>query len=137
MTDSLRIVLAGDPVPKGRPRFSRTTGHVYTPEKTARYEDRLAYAAQKAMEDRKLFEGALFLHMRFFVAIPESKSKGWKADALGNAIRPTKKPDWDNFAKVIDALNKVVWVDDSQIVSATVEKFYSDQPRVEITVEAC
>ena len=29
----IRIVLAGDPVAKGRPRFSRKTGHTYTPEK--------------------------------------------------------------------------------------------------------
>ena len=43
----IRIVMAGEPIGKGRPRFSRATGTVYTPEKTARYEERLAWAAQR------------------------------------------------------------------------------------------
>jgi Holliday junction resolvase RusA-like endonuclease len=37
------------------------------------------------------------------------------------------------MAKVIDALNGIVWRDDSQVVSLTVEKFYSARPRLELT----
>jgi Holliday junction resolvase RusA-like endonuclease len=48
-----------------------------------------------------------------------------------------RKSDWDNFHKLsMDALTGIVWEDDSQIVKATVEKFYSkENPRIEITIK--
>ena len=124
----------GQPVGKGRPRFSRKSGTVYTPEKTARYEERLAWTAQSVMEGHPLLTEALEVTVRAFVEIPKSKSKRFREAALAGKIRPVTKPDVDNFGKCIDALNKVVWVDDSQISDLTVQKRYSDRPRLEIYV---
>lgn len=47
-----------------------------------------------------------------------------------------RKVDWDNYHKLsMDALNKTVWVDDSQISKATVEKFYDkENPRIELKI---
>lgn len=44
--------------------------------------------------------------------------------------------DWDNFHKIsMDALTGTVWVDDSQIQRATVEKHIDKaNPRIEITI---
>ena len=131
----IRIVMAGEPIGKGRPRFSRATGTVYTPEKTARYEERLAWVAQSVMAGQPLLDGPLVVTVRAHMSIPASKPGKWKAAALAGETRPTKKPDLDNFAKCLDALNKVVWVDDSQIVLLHVEKHWTDQPRIEITVD--
>jgi len=128
------IVLAGAPVAKGRVRMTRA-GHAYTPERTVNYESMLALAAQQAMGGRPLFEGPLRVAVSAFMPIAESKPKKWKAAALAGLERPTKKPDLDNLAKTLDALNLVVWVDDSQIVDMTITKHYSDQPRMEVTVE--
>jgi Holliday junction resolvase RusA-like endonuclease len=133
--NEIMIVMHGDPVAKGRPRFSPKTGTVFTPAKTARYEDKLGYAAQSVMAGRALLIGALDVRAVIYKSIPVSKKKVWKADALAGRIRPTTKPDWDNFGKILDALNKVVWVDDSQIVDGRVQKFYSEQPRIEIYVK--
>ena len=55
--------------------------------------------------------------------------------AESGALRPITKPDADNFAKVIDALNGIVWPDDNQVVELTVEKFYSTRPRLEMNAE--
>jgi Holliday junction resolvase RusA-like endonuclease len=121
---------------KERVRFSRATGRTYTPERTVSYEGRLALAAQTAMDGRDLFDGPLFVEVTAYMPVAESKPKKWKAAALSGEIRPTKKPDWDNFGKILDALNLVVWVDDSQIVEGRVRKFYSDRPRMEIRVIA-
>ena len=132
--EDIVIVMSGDPVPKGRPRFNRKTGATYTPEKTATYENRLAWAAQSVMRGRPLLTGALDVRIVSYRSVPVSKSKRWKADALLGAIRPTGRPDWDNLGKIVDALNRVVWADDSQIVDGRVQKFYSDQPRIEIFV---
>lgn len=129
------IIMHGDPVAKGRPRFSPKTGTVFTPAKTARYEDKLGYVAQSVMAGRALLSGALDVQVVVYRGIPVSKPRKWKADALVGRIRPTTKPDWDNFGKILDALNKIVWVDDSQIVDGRVRKFYSEQPRIEIFVK--
>ena len=49
--------------------------------------------------------------------------------------RPINKPDWDNIGKKYsDMYNGNVWVDDSCVVSGTVNKFYSILPRIEINL---
>lgn len=134
----VEIRLDGSPIAKGRHRhrLNTKTGAIYThPDaKTRRYEDRLAWAGQIAMAGRPLLEGPLCILFLSFVAIPVSKSQKWKAAALRGEIFPTGRPDFDNYAKVLDSLNKIVWIDDSQIVDATVRKRYSDRPRTEISV---
>jgi Holliday junction resolvase RusA-like endonuclease len=35
---------------------------------------------------------------------------------------------------VKDALNSVIWKDDSQVVDLVVSKWYSETPRVEVTI---
>ena len=43
--------------------------------------------------------------------------------------------DLDNLAKgILDALNKILYADDSQIVSLTAEKYQSTEPRIEISI---
>ena len=135
-TNSVTIVLDGDPVAKGRPRFSRKSGATYTPVKTQRYEDRLAWAAQVVMRGLPLFDAALTVRITVHKSVPDSWSVKKRAAAIAGATRPTGKPDVDNYAKCMDALNKIVWTDDSLIVELNVKKFYSDRPRLEIFVEA-
>lgn len=130
---AVEIVLAGKPMGKERVRMTRA-GHAYTPERTVNYESRLALAAQAAMAGRAPFDGPLVVDIRTYMDIPSSKPKKWRAAALAGEIVPTKKPDWDNFGKILDALNLIVWVDDAQVVDGRVRKFYSDRPRMEITV---
>lgn len=48
-------------------------------------------------------------------------------------IRPITKPDWDNLGKKYsDMFNHNVWLDDTLVISGTVNRFYSILPRVEI-----
>ena len=69
------------------------------------------------------------------MSIPKSKPKRWIADALLGLLFPVKKPDADNFAKsALDACNKVVWVDDAQVVDLHVFKRFSDQPRLAVKI---
>lgn len=109
-------------------------GHAYTPERTVNYESRLALAAQQVMAGRALLDGPLEVSVEAHMPVAESKPKKWRAAALAGEIRPVKKPDLDNLAKILDGLNLVVWVDDSQIVQMMIAKHYSDQPRMEIHV---
>lgn len=121
---------------KQRVRATVVGGHarVYTPERTLTYEARLAHAAQIVMDGRPLMVGPLQVFVEARIPIPESKPKRWKEAARAGQIRPTKKPDADNFAKVVDGLNLIVWADDAQIVDLRAVKFYSDKPEMRITV---
>lgn len=129
------IELAGAPLGKGRPRFMRATGHAYTPEKTRNFESNLLLAAQDVMAGRVPMEGPLSVRVQAYLPIPKSWSKKKQAGALLGAIRPTSKPDWENLAKMLDAFNKIVWCDDSQVVDGFVCKRYSDRPRLRVEVE--
>ena len=130
----IEIRMDGQPIGKGRPRFVRATGRTYTPEKTARYEDRLAWAAQAVMAGRALLTGPLNVTVIAYLEVPASRSKKWRAEALVDEHKPTTKPDADNIAKLLDALNKIVWVDDAQIVALLIFKKYSSRPSIEIEV---
>lgn len=70
-----------------------------------------------------------------FMPIPKSFSKKKKALALEGILRPTVKPDCDNIAKNInDALNRIVYNDDKQIVSLRVNKVYSNDEYVRVNI---
>lgn len=130
----IEIVLLGEPVAKGRPRFSQATGHAYTPEKTRTYEQMLRLAATDVMGDRPPLEGPLTLDMRVVKSIPRSWPKKKQEAAKSGALLPTNRPDFDNFSKVVDSCNLVIWVDDGQIVDARIRKTYGEKPCLIIRV---
>lgn len=71
-----------------------------------------------------------------YFEIPKSKSKKWQEQAKQGLIMAAKKPDTDNISKNIkDALNKIAYPDDAQIVIEHIEKRYSDTPRAEILIK--
>lgn len=136
MTFSLTFHVDLDPVPKGRPRFSKIGGFVrsYTPKKTSDYEAQVKAIAQNAMT-REPLETPLAAFLYFRLPIPKSYPKKRIAACLSGSERPIKKPDLDNLAKsVLDALNGVVYLDDAQLVSLHVTKVYSHNPGVDIMI---
>lgn len=136
MRGPVTVVVFGPPVPKGRPRLSTIDGHAraFTPAKTRRYEDLIRLEAGRVMEGRDQLQGPTAVRIRAYMQTPQAiakhKAKGPAAEA--GELRPITKPDADNFAKVIDALNGIVWPDDNQVVELTVSKFYSTRPRLEL-----
>lgn len=139
--ETVTIRLAGEPRGKGRPRAriaKAKTGAqfvtVYTDAQTRSYEALLRDAGQQAMIGRALFDGPLKVKVAAFFSVPQSWSKKKRGQALDGIVRPTGKPDVDNLLKVIDALNGIVWRDDSQIVQCFVSKSYADKPGLLIEV---
>ena len=135
----IEFTIPGQPVGKGRPKFARKGGFVraYTPEKTASYENLVAMAAHDAMKGKSLILGAADVTVRMYVSVPSSWSKKKIIAALAGEIRPITKPDMDNVVKgIFDAMNGIVWKDDSQVTDCSVIKRYAETPRAEVTVEA-
>lgn len=106
-----------------------------------RFKDRATEAHENAVQAIALphfpqpLEGALRLEIRACFKVPQSYSK---AKAAATIWRPhTQKPDCDNLAKQIgDALNRIAWVDDSQIAESTTRKIWGDRDETVIVVEA-
>lgn len=124
----------GEPVGKGRPRFTRQ-GRAYTPAKTAKYENLVSLAFLQKYPDHVPLEGPLEMVMIAYFSIPKSWSKKKAEQARSNKLFPTKKPDTDNIAKVKDALNGIAFKDDSQVVMETIFKMYAETPRLVIQIK--
>lgn len=122
----MEFIVEGDPQGKARPRFSRISGRVYTPAKTARYE--------REIKNAFLSTGGTLIPDGHYVSItvdayfkiPKSYIKGKRWACEANINRPDKKPDMDNILKVVmDALNKVAYKDDKQVIEVRCRKWYS------------
>ena len=117
MTTLLHTFIAMEPRGKERPRFVRATGRTYTPTKTVRAENRIQEQVAREYKSAPC-EGPLMLVVTAFLPKPKSKPKN-------KHCWPTSKPDWDNLGKLVsDALNGIVYRDDSQITWASVQKCY-------------
>lgn len=122
-----------DPVPKGRPRFTRT-GHAYTPKKTSHYEEQIR--AIYDLHRGPCFDGPISVKLIFNMPIPKSFTKKVKRQIEEGDFQHTKKPDIDNLAKaVLDALNGIAFNDDSQIVKLKMEKRYHCCPGVWVQIK--
>src|SRR3990170_1426213 len=131
----VEFTVIGNPIAKGRPRFSRRGAFVstYSPKKTADNAKIISGEAMVAMAGRKPLEGALKCVLSFYMPIPKSTSKKDVAKMLSGEIRFTKKPDIDNLGKqAMDGMNGIVYLDDAQIMWFESVKHYSDNPRTEI-----
>jgi Holliday junction resolvase RusA-like endonuclease len=136
---ALVFSMVGLPRGQGRPRATVRGAHatVYKAQKDRKYETSVAKVAMGAMAGRAPFEGPLSVSLRFRMPIPASASKRTKAAMAAGEIAPTTKPDLSNLVKSIeDAMNRIVFADDSQIVRNFNTKIYAEQPGVDVRVEA-
>lgn len=120
---------------KGRPRFSRRTGAVYTPKETVLYEHliRDEYIAAGG----KTLNGAIRIRIDIYHGISKSFSKKKRAALLSSTEPIMKKPDVDNITKIVlDALNGIAYADDVQVIQTIATKVsYADEPRIVVEVK--
>lgn len=147
MAKLIRFTISGEPVGKGRPRFSTRNGYVrtHTPKETTAYENKVIMSYRQEHEEM-VFANNEMIHAEIdaYFLIPKARYRFHKKtnttdlDKLGlemleNKVRPTKKPDCDNIAKIVlDALNGIAYYDDSQVVSLVVRKHYAETTHVKV-----
>lgn len=140
--------IPGQPFGKQRPRVSvrkgkgkdgeeKTLSKAYTPKETVQYENLIKMAYQEVAKGWKFKDDAeLDVRIIAYYEIPKSTSKKRRKLMLEHKIRPIKKPDWDNIGKIVcDSLNLIAYHDDSNVVDAQVRKFFSENPRVDVTIK--
>ena len=140
MTFMVTFKVDANPVGKQRARYAKRGNFVqtYTPDKTRNYESLIKEAAIQAMGSNEILETPVNLYLYIRAPIPQSYSKKRLEACLNGSEKPIKKPDASNVLKSVeDAMNGVVYKDDSQIVNIHVSKVYSSLAGVDICVKEC
>lgn len=134
-----KIIIYGEPVAKGRPRFQVRGKFVqtYTPSKTLKEEKRIKEELKKWYKGEPI-ECPLAITLSFNFGIPKSYTKKKVKELEEKLWVHSKKPDCDNLAKlVLDAMNGIIYKDDCQIYSLHITKRYThvdtQDPCIEIT----
>lgn len=129
MSPIFTCVIPVQAVPKERARV--VNGRAYTPQKTRAFERFIkAYVRAELLKQRKLNltrkKSVYYLNVVFFLKRPKSVTRKY----------PNVKPDCSNLVKAIeDALNGILWLDDSEIIDLGVRKRYAEsKPHIAISL---
>lgn len=137
-----KFIIQGNPRGQGRPRATRRGNHasVYEAKEDTMYKQNLA-AQVVAQRPEFIKDAPIVIEPRFYLPRPKAhyNSKGQIKERFIAAC-PTGKPDLSNLIKGLeDALNGIVWADDSLIVGYGLGtgKYYADtQPHIVLEVKA-
>jgi len=128
----MRFIINQNPIPKARARVTRWG--TYTPERTKDAMEAIALAVRQDKEcPRKPLQAPLSVDITFLVAMPKSWSKKRREESTGAPC--INRSDIDNYCKtILDALNGILWIDDSQIYKLTAKKLWSINGASDITI---
>lgn len=114
----ISVIVRGNPVSKGRPRFG--LGRTFTPQSTIDGEQAIQWAIKQQCPGILVDEKSMFaLYVYFY-------------------MKTARRNDIDNLIKlVMDAMNGMVYKDDSQVVEITARVVRGNSsPRTELFVIA-
>lgn len=138
--DSVFLVVKGEPVPQGRPRFASVKGrfvHAYDPKDSVVYKNLIKWHIrqfQNQYPQVPVLQENIIFSLKIFRSMPASFSKKKRQMVKDGLLFPNMKPDTDNYVKtVLDACNGMLFRDDSAVIGIFARKYYSDAPRIEAT----
>lgn len=118
-------------VPTGRVAVADASAH------SKDWKQAIAHAARQAY-CCELLRGAVTLEVRCYFARPKSHfGTGRNSSTLKDSAprHHTQAPDATKLVRCLeDALNRVLWVDDSQVTEQRVVKDWGDVSRMEVTI---
>lgn len=133
----LRLFIPINPKAKQSFRFTKT-GMKFQPADVIEYKNTLqSIIINQLPKGFVPFETGLYVIYHFKYPYPKNLSKKKKASLIekfGKIFR-SKKQDLDNLQKAVnDAMNGIVFKDDSLICVANSFKYYSDKPGTSIII---
>ncbi len=119
----MKIFIPGEPVAQPRPKVSTKNGfpRAYTEQDHPIHAFKQAVRLAWNGSINRCLTGPLSIEIVCWYSRPKSHSK------IRRTAREPKmsRPDIDNVAKgILDSLNGVAYIDDGQVYSLTVEKWY-------------
>ena len=141
----IELKILGTPQPKQSARFrvqkfgNKSFVKSYQKKEVVENERNFAYDAKSQLpENFKPFSGPLKVSVVYIFPVLKSFPR-WKLNLINQGIKIHKetKPDLtDNLNKgVFDALEGIVYLNDSQICKIEAEKIYGNQPRIDFIFE--
>lgn len=110
----------GTPRPWARPRFNAKTGAFYTDSAVKEYTEKVQIAASEAMKGHQAARVPVIVTLHFY------RKRQVDTRAFG---------DIDNLTKtILDAMNGIVYDDDSRVVSIAVRKLVSNNEHCSVAV---
>lgn len=108
--------------------------HVYSPDAASNHDYmKKLITQQDFIQLDHLICTPCDVHYKAYFPTPKSFNKVETFMAEMGLNRPLTKPDFDNIEKLYsDMYNSNVWIDDALTIDATIGKYYSILPRVEI-----
>ena len=138
--DSVNFTILGNPKAKQSARFAKRGKFLksYQPKEVVDAERNLAFDVKSQLPPNFIpFDEAIGVHVNYYFPPLSSWSKKLIAK-LNDGVKIPKitKPDLtDNLNKMLfDALEGIVYVNDSRICKMECEKIYSKTPRIELEV---
>lgn len=147
----MKIIIPGKPIAKQRARHSNRGKYVVTYDPQEKEKKRVrniitSQLAELAQSENKLdaldlgkicCSKVFSVQFIFFLPINQSDSVSARNKKLWGITKASTKPDYDNLEKFyLDCSNGILWGDDATVVKAQAIKLYSDEPRVEIVINA-
>jgi Holliday junction resolvase RusA-like endonuclease len=125
-----------DGSPVLRPNGTQVVSITDACEASKDWKQQVSYAAREAYRG-KLLEGPLKVTLRFYRSRPKGHFGAKGLNGKGRAsIAPIAAPDVLKLSRAVeDALSKVVYRDDAQIVVEFLSKDWGEPARVEVTIE--
>jgi len=118
------------PVPQKQTQFGK--GRCYDPSKKAKEAIQWQIRPYAPKEP---ITGPVSLHLTFLLPIPKSTSKLIRRQMIEGKILPIMRPDFDNLAYIItNAMNQLIYKDDSQVVDAKIMKRYGEEPQTIVKI---
>ena len=136
----IHFKIEGRAQPQGRPRAVRMGAGVrmYDPPKSKAYKQMVSAKVRSYMKINgiQMITEPLAVHLNFYFTPPKSYTKKKLKLIEEGKLHYTKSVDADNLAKgVLDACNKILFKDDSQIVELNITKQYGKEDCVEVRLE--
>ena len=140
----LHFFVPGKPRTSGskRPFVIPSTGKailVPASKKQKPWQDAIKWAAMQAFSKQIPWEGPLLLLLVFTRPRPKGHYGTGRNEGVlkewAEVLRPTGKPDVLKLGRAVeDAMNGIVYLDDSQIVEEHLSKVYGKKPGVDVRV---
>lgn len=125
----------GIPVAQKQTRFSCINNKPRTWDPSSKEKEIIQWQV-KPLAPSEPLKGPIEMILTFLLPIPKSASKALRKAMINRVVLPIKKPDIDNLAYLVtNALKKIVYEDDSQIVAQKIFKFYSEKPGTIIQIK--
>jgi len=131
--NELQFFIKGNPLAKQSARFTKS-GLLYQPKHITQYKNNLQFQIISQLPIG-FIPIVTPISVEYHFIFPFLTTHSRKKRLYGKIYKSTK-PDLDNLQKAVnDALNSIVFKDDSQICQTIVSKFFGSTPGINITIK--